>query len=118
MNSLEEKLRSAQRELYLLKNAYADFRRKYAPEVRNSNSIYLKIEDSIYTKELEIDKLYKKQEELQKEKDKAAQVKIVIYGSLYPGVLVNINGSKWNSKPIKNVTLKKKDGVISVSRNA
>ena len=118
MNSLEEKLRSAQRELYLLKNAYADFRRKYAPEVRNSNPIYLKIEDSIYTKELEIDKLYKKQEDLQKEKDKAAQVKIVIYGSLYPGVLVNINGSKWNSKPIKNVTLKKKDGVISVSRNA
>lgn len=118
MNSLEEKLRSAQRELYLLKNAYVDFRRKYAPEVRNSNPIYLKIEDSIYAKELEIDKLYKRQEELQKERDKAAQVKIVIRGSLYPGVLVNINGSKWNSQPIKNVTLKKKDGVISVFRNA
>lgn len=118
MNSLEEKFRSAQRELYLLKNAYADFRRKYAPEVRNSNPIYLKIEDSIYAKELEIDKLYKRQEELQKERDKAAQVKIVIRGSLYPGVLVNINGSQWNSQPIKNVTLKKKDGVISVFRNA
>lgn len=118
MNSLEEKLRSAQRELYLLKNAYADFRRKYAPEVRNSNPIYLKIEDSIYAKDLEIDKLYKKQEELQKERDKVAQVKIVISGSLYPGVLVNINGSKWNSKPIKNVILKKKDGAISVFRNA
>lgn len=118
MNSLEEKLRSAQRELYLLKNAYADFRRKYAPEVRNSNPIYLKIEDSIYAKDLEIDKLYKRQEELQKERDKAAQVKIVIRGSLYPGVLVNINGSQWNSQPIKNVTLKKKDGVISVFRNA
>lgn len=118
MNSLEEKFRSAQRELYLLKNAYADFRRKYAPEVRNSNPIYLKIEDSIYAKELEIDKLYKRQEELQKERDKAAQVKIVIRGSLYPGVLVNINGSQWNSQPIKNVTLKKKNGVISVFRNA
>lgn len=115
---MEEKLRSAQRELYLLKNAYADFRRKYAPEVRNSNPIYLKIEDSIYAKDLEIDKLYKKQEELQKERDKVAQVKIVISGSLYPGVLVNINGSKWNSKPIKNVILKKKDGAISVFRNA
>ena len=118
INSLEEKLRSAQRELYLLKNAYADFRRKYTPEVRNSNSVYLKIEDSIYAKDLEIDKLYKRREELQKERDRANQVKIVIRGSLYPGVLVNINGSKWNSKPIKNVTLKKKDGVISVFRNA
>lgn len=117
INLLEEKLRSAQRELYLLKNAYADFRRKYAPEVRNSNPVYLKIEDSIYAKDLEINKLYKKQEELQKERDRADQVKIVIRGSLYPGVLVNINGSRWNSKPIKNVTLKKKEGVISVFRN-
>lgn len=118
INSLEEKLHSAQRELYLLKNAYADFRKKYAPEVRNSNPVYLKIEDSIYAKNLEIDKLYKKQEELQKERDRANRVKIVIRGSLYQGVLVNINGSRWNSKPVKNVTLKKKDGVISVFRNA
>ena len=78
----------------------------------------MKIEDSIYAKNLEIDKLYKKQEELQKERDRANRVKIVIRGSLYQGVLVNINGSRWNSKPVKNVTLKKKDGVISVFRNA
>ena len=117
INSLEDKLHSAQRELYLLKNAYADFRRKYAPEVRNSNPVYLKIEDSIYAKEQEINKLRKRQEELQRERDRAEQVKIVIRGSLYPGVLVNINGSKWNSKPIKNVTLKKKDGAVSVFRN-
>ena len=117
INSLEEKLHSAQRELYLLKNAYADFRRKYAPEVRNSNPVYLKIEDSIYAKDQEINKLYKRQEELLRERDRADQVKIVIRGSLYPGVLVNINGSRWNSKPIKNVTLKKKDGAVSVFRN-
>ncbi len=60
INSLEDKLHSAQRELYLLKNAYADFRRKYAPEVRNSNPVYLKIEDSIYAKEQEINKLRKR----------------------------------------------------------
>ena len=118
INMLEEKLSSAQRELILLKNAYEDFRRKYAPEVRNSNPVYLKIEDSIYTKNLEIDKLYKRREELQKERDSVDQVKIVIQGILYQGVLVNINGSKWNSKTIKTVTLKKKDGAISVFRNA
>lgn len=115
--ALDEKLRSAQRELYLLKNAYADFRRKYPPEVRNNNPVYLKLEDSIYAKDQEIDKLYKRQEELQKERDRADQVKIVIRGSLYQGVLVNINGSRWNAKPIKNVTLKKKDGAVSVFRN-
>ena len=69
--ALDEKLRSAQRELYLLKNAYADFRRKYPPEVRNNNPVYLKLEDSIYAKDQEIDKLYKRQEELQKERDRA-----------------------------------------------
>lgn len=115
--ALDKKLRSAQRELYLLKNAYADFRRKYPPEVRNNNPVYLKLEDSIYAKDQEIDKLYKRQEELQKERDRADQVKIVIRGSLYQGVLVNINGSRWNAKPIKNVTLKKKDGAVSVFRN-
>ncbi len=116
-DALEERLNSAQRELYLLKNAYADFRRKYPPEARNNNPVYLKLEDSIYSKAQEIDKLYKRQEELQKERDRANQVKIVIRGSLYPGVQVNINGSRWNAKPIKNVTLKKKDGAVSVFRN-
>ena len=114
---LEEKLRSAGRELELLKNAYADFRRKYPPEVRNNNPVYLKVEDSIYAKNTEIDKLLKRQEELLKERDRADQVKIVIRGNLYQGVAVNINGSRWNAKPVKNVTLKKKDGVISVFRN-
>lgn len=118
INMLEEKLHSSQRELFLLKNAYEDFRRKYAPEVRNSNPVYLKIEDSIYTKNLEIDKLSKRREELQKERDNVDQVKIVIRGILYQGVLVNINGSKWNSKTIKTIILKKKDGAISVFRNA
>lgn len=85
--------------------------------MRNNNPVYLKLEDSIYAKDQEIDKLYKRQEELQKERDRADQVKIVIRGSLYQGVLVNINGSRWNAKPIKNVTLKKKDGAVSVFRN-
>ena len=116
-NALEQKLAEAQRELYLLKNAYGDFRRKYTPEVRNNNPVYLKLEDSIYAKDQEIDKLYKRQEELQKERDRADQVKILIRGNLYQGVLVNINGSRWNAKPIKNVTLKKKDGAVSVFRN-
>ena len=116
-NALEERLRSVQRELELLKNAYADFRRKYAPEVRNNNPVYLKVEDSIHTKNQELEKLRKRQEELQRERDRADQMKIVIRGNLYQGVQVNINGSRWNAKPIKNVTLKKKDGAVSVFRN-
>ena len=118
LNVLEEKLCSSQRELELFKNAYMDFRRKYPPEVRNSNKIYLKLESAIHTKNLEIDKLHKKQKELMKERALADQFKIVVRGNLYQGVLVNINGSIWNAKTIKNVTLKKKDGSISVSRNA
>ena len=116
-NALEEKLRSAERELELLKNAYADFRRKYPPEVRNNNPVYLKVEDSIYAKNLEIEKLHKRQEELTKERDRADQIKIVIRGNLYQGVQVNINGSRWNARTVKNVTLKKKDGAVSVFRN-
>lgn len=40
-----------QHELLLLRNAYKEIRRKYPPEVRNQNPIYLKLEDAIYTKE-------------------------------------------------------------------
>ena len=61
-------------ELYssLMNTAY--FRRKYPPEVRNNNPVYLKLEDSIYAKDREIDKLYKRQEDLQKERDRAVSV--------------------------------------------
>ena len=114
---VEEKLRSARRELELLKNAYEDFKRKYPPEIRNNHPVYLKVEDSIYAKNTEIDKLLKRQEELVRERDRAEQMKIVIRGSLYQGVQVNINGSRWNAKTIQNVTLKKKDGAVSVFRN-
>ena len=115
---LEENLRSSQRELELLKNIYMDFQRKYPPEVRNSSQRYLKVENAIYIKNHEIDNLHRKQKELMKERALLDQIKIVVRGNLYHGVHVNINGSIWNAKTIKNVTLKKKDGSISVFRNA
>ncbi len=114
---IESKMSESRRELQLLQNAYADFKRKYTAEERNENPLFLKIEDSIYSKNREISQLYKRQTELQKERDKAEHVKIVIRGDLYPGVRVNINGSRWNAKPAKNVTLKKKDGAVAVFRN-
>lgn len=116
-NMLEENLRSSQRELELLKNIYMDFQRKYPPEVRNSSQRYLKVENAIYIKNHEIDNLHRKQKELMKGRALLDQTKIVIRGNLYQGVNVNINGSIWNAKTIKNVTLKKKDGSISVFRN-
>ena len=115
--SVEERESDINRELTLLKNAYFDFQRKYKPEYRNNNPIYIKIENAIYTKELELKEIDKTKLKLNECADKLKLAKIVVAGKIYQSVKVNINGALWNSKETGNVTLKKKDGAVAIYRN-
>ena len=111
------KKESVEKELTLLRNAYRDFQKKFSPEVRNSNPMYLKIEDAIYTKELEQKKLFQDEEELQQEMEKSKDAQIVVKGMLHQGVQVNINGARWNASDVMNVTLRKIENRVGVFRN-
>lgn len=112
-----EKQKTVTKELKLFRNAYVDFQRKFKPEVRNMNPVYIKIEDAIYTKEMELEKLETQKQEIEEMKEKADSATIVALGALYDGVTVELNGATWNSKRVDRVTLKKKGNHINLFRN-
>lgn len=115
--TLEERKRTIERELVLLKNAYMDIRRKYKPEERNINPMFIKMESAIYTKKLELKDVQDETDRLKKEENKIKQARILVQGTIYHGVRVNINGALWNAKETNNVTLKKSKEGISIYRN-
>ncbi len=106
-----------ERELVLLKTAYNDMKRKMPPEVRNSNPMYLKIEQALYIKESELNYILKNREDIQNEAAKNKHAKVVVQGIIYQGVRMNINGARWESKQTSNVTFRNRDGVVSIYRN-
>lgn len=59
-NQLVLQMKSVGKELSLLRSAYQNFQKRYMPEERNVNPMYLKVEDAIYTKELEMKEIQKK----------------------------------------------------------
>lgn len=117
ISALEERKTTIERELVLLKNSYMDIRRKYKPEERNINPLFIKMESAIYTKKLEIKDVQDETDRLKKEENKIKQAKILVQGTIYRGVRVNINGALWNAKETNNVTIKKTKEGISVYRN-
>ena len=114
---VKNKIEETNRTLVILRNAYQDFQNKYAVEVRNMNPTYLKIEDAIYTKELEAEKLRQKNEALKEEGAQYEQSKIAVRGSLYEGTVVRISGAKAAMETVRSVTLRKSGSKIAVYRN-
>lgn len=114
---LTDREKTVNRELLLLKNAYFEFQKKYPAEKRNNNPVYLKLEDAIYTKELEMGEIYEDKEKLEAEKNKFDKAKAVIRGTVFEGTQIDISGVLWNAKEIKNVTIKKWDNRIYIYGN-
>lgn len=111
---LDEEIRGVDEELAVLVNAHRDFQRKYAAEVRNTMEIYLQIESAVYTKEKQKDELFRKKAQLEEEKQKTCFVSAMIHQQLYEGVIIEIDGVKWVSKPVSNVMVMKKGDRIAV----
>lgn len=114
---VESKLETVLNELTVLGNAHLRFQRTYPPEVRNANEMYIKIENAIYTKELEQAKLYKKKARIDKSIEKMAGAKVLIRGSLFEGCIIEIDRVRWLSKPSRNVTIRRTDNRVIVYNN-
>lgn len=114
---LEQRLKEIDKELQLLQNAYTDFQRKFAPEERNNNPMYIKLESAIYTKENEKKEVMEAQTDLEAKMQRNKIAKVIANGTVYEGVLVSVNGAQWRSKRISNITLKDSDGKIFIYRN-
>lgn len=115
--AIQGELEEVHKELSILRNAYSDFRSKYAAEIRNTMPMYLKIENAIFTKEKQLDKLEFAKFKLEEKMRGMESAKAVIQGNLYEGVLVEINGIKWNARGLRNVTIRKGKNQIAVYTN-
>lgn len=114
--NLLQKEEKVNHELKLLQNAFQDFRKKYSEEVRNVHPVYLKLEDAIYTKELEQKMIADKKKEIEKRKKKTQNYRIVAMGTMYSGVDVEINGLYWHSQELQNVVLREGNGYVRVEQ--
>lgn len=113
--SLNGKIYEVEEELVLLKRASQDFQEKYSVEVRNTNPVYLKLEDAIYTKKQELEKLTETKTEMDRYKERFEGAKIVARGTIYEGTFVDISGATWKANNSSYVTLQKDGGRVVIA---
>ena len=113
--ALDDKISEVGKELELLKKSFEDFQRRYSVEIRNTNTLYLKLEEAIYTKNQELDKLMEVKADMNKCKQRFDKARIVIRGTIYEGCRIDIGGAMWRAKEMTRVTLQKDGDRVSVS---
>ncbi len=114
---IEEEIKEINEQKNILGNGYMEFQRKYPPEIRNSMEMYLKIEQAIYTKEKQLEKAYLQKLQLDGMIQDTADVMAYVRGTLFEGVMVEINGVRWKARDVMNVTLKRSGNKVSVFSN-
>ncbi|MCR4654615.1 MAG: FapA family protein [Lachnospiraceae bacterium] len=112
--NIENQLKTLGTELTSLINLYDQLMNTLPAEERNQNEMFLKVENSIATKEenkkrLEEEKV--KSIELIKETEKA---RADIAGRVYENVVVDINGKKWISNNTSDIVLQLVEDAIAV----
>ena len=114
---IEAKLETVMNELAILGNAQLRFQRMYPAEVRNTNEMFIKIENAIYTKEMEEAKLYKRKARIEENIEKMAGAKVYVQGNLFEGCIIEIDRLRWLSTPARNVTIRRTDNRIMLYNN-
>lgn len=114
---LDNKMKEANKELSILGNAYIDFQRKYEPEIRNSMEMYLKIESAIFTVENKLADLYEQKTKADADIMKVERACAVVKGKIHNGTSLEVDGLRWNSPGIRNISIRKNGNKISVCTN-
>lgn len=115
-NSAQENLKEIESQLIILNNAMEQYKKIYPPEVRNTMMVYLKIENAIYTKELEKKAALEQIEQRDIEKQEHKKAYIKVYGTLFEGTSVAINNAVYSSGTLKGVMLKNETSQMKIYR--
>ena len=103
---IREKIYTSKQQLKVLRNAETDFHNKFPLKVLTTMEVFKKIEDAIYTKELDIENANKELENFEERMKEFNLAKIIVKGDLYEGVDVVISGKTWISSGMSDVTMK------------
>ena len=104
--AIRERMAINREQLKVLRNAEAEFHTRYPLEVLATMEVFKKIEDAIYTKEIDIETSKQELDIFLERMKEYNQAKIRVKGQLYEGVDVEISGRHWLSYGMKDVTLK------------
>lgn len=113
----EEEIKKVTGELVTLKNSYEDFQVKYPPEIRNTMDIFLKLENAIFTKDMQMKELTDKLLALEEEIKKLDLAKVVIKGNAFEGVTVAMRGVVWKANNLYNITIRSKNSRLDIANN-
>ena len=95
----EAEVKEVQNVLQTLYNANTELGAKYSAESKSKMDIFAKLENAIYTKELEL----REKEEIRMElKTRVAAIrasKVIVHGKVFDGVKVSIDGEVLKKKP-------------------
>ena len=111
---LNGKMNEVEEELQMLQRATEDFQGKYPVEIRNTNPVYLKMEDAVYTKKLELEKLTDAKDSMKQYREKFRDAGIEVTRSIYEGSYIEINGATWRAKNVNRVTLRKEGSRVAI----
>lgn len=104
---LEKRIKTVCEELSILNNAHLEYRNKMNFEDQNVNQIFVKIENAIYTKEKEKTELEQQKRKLELLIKEISKSEIVVFGTLYDGVVIDIGNVKMTGKFVKGVRVRK-----------
>lgn len=117
-NEAEVKHKKLQSELQIFETAYQKLQAQYTPEKRNEMEMYLKVEQAVYVKRKQIEDQTEKIKRLEQQRNRANAAKLIVYGGLNAGTVVQMNGMQWSAvNSVKNVTVRLSGKEIGVFRN-
>ena len=110
-------IKDVNRQLEVLKRTYNDLMEKHTAEERSEMELFQKVENALFIKQKQLDKMKELEIKLRRIIDKEKLVSVVISGNAYEGTVVEMGSSRWEAKNHYNITIKRQDSEISVYNN-
>ena len=110
-------IKDVTRQLEVLNKTYSDLMEKYTDEQRSEMELFHKVENAVFLKQKQLDKMKELEVKLKRVIDKEKLVSVVISGNAYEGTVVEFGTGRWEAKNQYNVTIKQLNSEISVYNN-
>lgn len=110
-------IKDVKRQLEVLNKTYNDLMEKYTAQERSEMELFQKVENAVFIKQKQLDKMIELEIQLKRIIDKEKLVSVVISGDAYEGTVVEIGSGRWEAKNHYNVTIKQQNSEITVYNN-
>lgn len=110
-------IKDVNRQLEVLNRTYNDLLEKHTAEERSEMEIFQKVENAVFIKQKQLDKMKELEIKLRRIIDKEKLVSVVIGGNAYEGTVVEMGSNRWEAKNHYNITIKQQNNEISVYNN-